>query len=200
VAIALITRTGKISSTGPGRTESNGGWEQVQRNQLARVRVTLPYSPRVPALIQVTTPRRLVRSIPSVRDMSLASPSQSSISTSGSGSTPTSASTSTVTPASYAASSTPTSASTSRRPYPLSASQLDDAVKRTGATGSQLGRHVGSSASGDGEPDEKKQSRIPVTPAVLRAIFASSRTPGEERSMSRVAFFRCVLRCALLVA
>ncbi|KAG9075166.1 hypothetical protein FS749_013190 [Ceratobasidium sp. UAMH 11750] len=36
--------------------------------------------------------------------------------------------------------------------------------------------------------DEKKQS--PVTPAVLRSIFASSRTPLEERSISRVAFFR----------
>ncbi|KAJ3525961.1 hypothetical protein NM688_g8323 [Phlebia brevispora] len=33
-------------------------------------------------------------------------------------------------------------------------------------------------------------SRIPVTPAVLRAIFASSRTILEERSLSRVAFFR----------
>ncbi|KAF9464390.1 hypothetical protein BDZ94DRAFT_1256337 [Collybia nuda] len=33
-------------------------------------------------------------------------------------------------------------------------------------------------------------SRIPVTPAVLRSIFASSRTPHEERSISRVAFFR----------
>ncbi|KAI0329538.1 hypothetical protein GY45DRAFT_855893 [Cubamyces sp. BRFM 1775] len=34
------------------------------------------------------------------------------------------------------------------------------------------------------------QSRIPVTPAVLRSIFASSRTAHEERSLSRVAFFR----------
>ncbi|KIP02109.1 hypothetical protein PHLGIDRAFT_20532 [Phlebiopsis gigantea 11061_1 CR5-6] len=33
-------------------------------------------------------------------------------------------------------------------------------------------------------------SRIPVTPAVLRSIFASSRTILEERSLSRVAFFR----------
>ncbi|KAF8476501.1 hypothetical protein JB92DRAFT_2769955 [Gautieria morchelliformis] len=33
-------------------------------------------------------------------------------------------------------------------------------------------------------------SKIPVTPAVLRSIFASSRTPLEERSISRVAFFR----------
>ncbi|KAG8728908.1 hypothetical protein FRC12_021408, partial [Ceratobasidium sp. 428] len=38
--------------------------------------------------------------------------------------------------------------------------------------------------------DEKKRS--PVTPAVLRSIFASSRTPLEERSISRVAFFRFV--------
>ncbi|TDL29929.1 hypothetical protein BD410DRAFT_46924 [Rickenella mellea] len=36
----------------------------------------------------------------------------------------------------------------------------------------------------------KKTSRIPVTPAVLRSIFASSRTAMEERSISRVAFFR----------
>ena len=34
------------------------------------------------------------------------------------------------------------------------------------------------------------QSKIPVTPTVLRSIFASSRTPLEERSISRVAFFR----------
>ncbi|KAJ8590887.1 hypothetical protein M405DRAFT_736134 [Rhizopogon salebrosus TDB-379] len=33
-------------------------------------------------------------------------------------------------------------------------------------------------------------SRFPVTPAVLRSIFTSSRTPHEERSISRVAFFR----------
>ncbi|KAG9119571.1 hypothetical protein FRC07_005348 [Ceratobasidium sp. 392] len=39
-------------------------------------------------------------------------------------------------------------------------------------------------------PDEKKRS--PLTPAVLRSIFASSRTPLEERSISRVAFFRFV--------
>ncbi|TFY55473.1 hypothetical protein EVG20_g9305 [Dentipellis fragilis] len=36
----------------------------------------------------------------------------------------------------------------------------------------------------------RSNSRIPVTPAVLRAIFSSSRTAGEERSLSRVAFFR----------
>ncbi|KAF8524607.1 hypothetical protein BU17DRAFT_42586 [Hysterangium stoloniferum] len=39
------------------------------------------------------------------------------------------------------------------------------------------------------EPSESS-SKIPVTPAVLRSIFASSRTPFEERSISRVAFFR----------
>jgi len=33
---------------------------------------------------------------------------------------------------------------------------------------------------------------IPVTPAVLRSIFASSRSPLEERSISRIAFFRSV--------
>ncbi|KAF8605357.1 hypothetical protein BDV93DRAFT_521682 [Ceratobasidium sp. AG-I] len=38
-------------------------------------------------------------------------------------------------------------------------------------------------------PDDK---RSPVTPAVLRSIFASSRTALEERSISRVAFFRFV--------
>ncbi|KZV72155.1 hypothetical protein PENSPDRAFT_604848 [Peniophora sp. CONT] len=120
----------------------------------------------------------------------MASPSQSTISNSSS--TPTSGSTSTVTPASYAASTTPSTATTSRRPYPLSASQLDveeKAIKVTGVTGSQLGTGVGTTATPDGEP-EGKRSRIPVTPAVLRAIFASSRSPGEERSMSRVAFFR----------
>ncbi|GJE84555.1 hypothetical protein PsYK624_006310 [Phanerochaete sordida] len=39
-------------------------------------------------------------------------------------------------------------------------------------------------------PPTKSSSRIPVTPAVLRSIFASSRTILEERSLSRVAFFR----------
>ncbi|KAF9534702.1 hypothetical protein CPB83DRAFT_210752 [Crepidotus variabilis] len=37
---------------------------------------------------------------------------------------------------------------------------------------------------------ESTNSRIPVTPAVLRSIFASSRSPNEERSISRIAFFR----------
>jgi len=41
-----------------------------------------------------------------------------------------------------------------------------------------------------GVPEPHNTSRIPVTPAVLRSIFASSRSPGEERSLSRVAFFR----------
>ncbi|KIY67958.1 hypothetical protein CYLTODRAFT_490204 [Cylindrobasidium torrendii FP15055 ss-10] len=33
-------------------------------------------------------------------------------------------------------------------------------------------------------------SRMPVTPALIRGIFASSRSPNEERSISRIAFFR----------
>ncbi|KAF9569104.1 hypothetical protein CPC08DRAFT_732380 [Agrocybe pediades] len=39
-------------------------------------------------------------------------------------------------------------------------------------------------------PPVDSKSRIPVTPAVLRSIFASSRSPHEERSISRIAFFR----------
>ncbi|KAH7343441.1 hypothetical protein B0J17DRAFT_642390 [Rhizoctonia solani] len=39
-------------------------------------------------------------------------------------------------------------------------------------------------------PDEKKRS--PVSPAVLRSIFASARSANEERSISRIAFFRFV--------
>ncbi|KIJ56940.1 hypothetical protein M422DRAFT_23078 [Sphaerobolus stellatus SS14] len=39
-------------------------------------------------------------------------------------------------------------------------------------------------------PNEPQRGKIPVTPAVLRSIFASSRTVLEERSISRVAFFR----------
>ena len=39
---------------------------------------------------------------------------------------------------------------------------------------------------GGGEPSK----RVPITPAVLRDIFASSRTLIEERTISRVAFFR----------
>ncbi|KIY49375.1 hypothetical protein FISHEDRAFT_41672 [Fistulina hepatica ATCC 64428] len=39
------------------------------------------------------------------------------------------------------------------------------------------------------QPDSSN-SGIPVTPAMLRGIFASSRTPNEERSISRIAFFR----------
>ncbi|TEB35821.1 hypothetical protein FA13DRAFT_1728678 [Coprinellus micaceus] len=40
------------------------------------------------------------------------------------------------------------------------------------------------------DPPKDTQRRIPVTPAVLRSIFASSRSPHEERSISRIAFFR----------
>ncbi|KAK0191114.1 hypothetical protein F5146DRAFT_1047134 [Armillaria mellea] len=39
-------------------------------------------------------------------------------------------------------------------------------------------------------PADTPKPRIPVTPALLRSIFASSRTPNEERSISRIAFFR----------
>ncbi|KAK1229533.1 hypothetical protein PQX77_007421 [Marasmius sp. AFHP31] len=42
-------------------------------------------------------------------------------------------------------------------------------------------------------PPPASNSRIPVTPALLRSIFASSRTPLEERSISRAAFFRSAL-------
>ena len=57
-------------------------------------------------------------------------------------------------------------------------------------------------ASSTGSSDEKRSyasvplgppssnGRIPVTPGVLRSIFASSRTAMEERSISRIAFFR----------
>ncbi|KAH8829407.1 hypothetical protein DL96DRAFT_1598002 [Flagelloscypha sp. PMI_526] len=42
-------------------------------------------------------------------------------------------------------------------------------------------------------PSQTQPSRrIPVTPAVLRDIFASSRSSYEERSISRIAFFRFV--------
>ncbi|KAF9515206.1 hypothetical protein BS47DRAFT_1328231 [Hydnum rufescens UP504] len=34
------------------------------------------------------------------------------------------------------------------------------------------------------------KNRIDITPAVLRGIFASSRTILEERTISRIAFFR----------
>ena len=39
-------------------------------------------------------------------------------------------------------------------------------------------------------PPSSASGRIPVTPAVLRSIFASSRSAMEERSISRIAFFR----------
>ncbi|KAH8094909.1 hypothetical protein BXZ70DRAFT_946597 [Cristinia sonorae] len=54
---------------------------------------------------------------------------------------------------------------------------------RATAAGSSLGRQPA-------PPPPNPPSRIPVTPAVLRSIFASSRTILEERSLSRVAFFR----------
>ncbi|RDX53776.1 hypothetical protein K466DRAFT_483981 [Polyporus arcularius HHB13444] len=52
--------------------------------------------------------------------------------------------------------------------------------------------HSGAGAPSDAglPPPSPNRSRIPVTPAALRSIFASSRTALEERSLSRVAFFR----------
>ncbi|KAF8341428.1 uncharacterized protein EI90DRAFT_2876763, partial [Cantharellus anzutake] len=38
--------------------------------------------------------------------------------------------------------------------------------------------------------ENTKKSKFPITPAVLRGIFASNRTLIEERMISRVAFFR----------
>lgn len=44
--------------------------------------------------------------------------------------------------------------------------------------------------STEGDVSKPQKRRWPITPAVLRDIFAASRTPGEERSISRLAFFR----------
>ncbi|KAI6003711.1 hypothetical protein EDD15DRAFT_2155683 [Pisolithus albus] len=93
----------------------------------------------------------------------------------------TSSSSSTITPHgppySPSTTSTPTtlrpSTSTSRHPHPQPLTPMEDPAPR----------------------------RFPVTPAVLRSIFASSRTPYEERSISRVAFFRFagfLLSCAAI--
>jgi len=117
----------------------------------------------------------------------VASPSSSVLSSSSSTLTPTSStpSTSTITPATYAAATTAATVSTqpvsSHRPYPLSASAAHAG-----------GRSTPSAAPGPdaGAINPPNTSRIPVTPAVLRAIFASSRSPGEERSLSRIAFYR----------
>ncbi|KAI0692572.1 hypothetical protein BC835DRAFT_1277557 [Cytidiella melzeri] len=60
---------------------------------------------------------------------------------------------------------------------------------------------LGPDSAGGHYPPPKSSSRIPVTPAVLRSIFASSRTILEERSLSRVAFFRFtgfVLSCLVI--
>jgi len=127
----------------------------------------------------------------------VASPSSSVLSNSSSSSlTPTSStpSTSTITPATYAASAATATVSTttttttttpvsSHRPYPLSAS----AAAHASAARTTL---VGDPDLGALGP--RNTSHIPVTPAVLRSIFASSRSPGEERSLSRIAFFRSV--------
>ncbi|KAH9045481.1 hypothetical protein EDB85DRAFT_35199 [Lactarius pseudohatsudake] len=119
----------------------------------------------------------------------VASPSPSVLSSASSSLTPTSStpSTSTITPSSYAAATYPTAAPTistpvaSHRPYPLSMSSVH------ASTGTMLG--PGTDAVG-APSSPRNTSRIPVTPAVLRSIFASSRSPGEERSLSRIAFFR----------
>ncbi|EIM88578.1 uncharacterized protein STEHIDRAFT_54256 [Stereum hirsutum FP-91666 SS1] len=96
----------------------------------------------------------------------------STTSTSGSGSTPTpTASTSTITPATYA-------------PTPKPSNLGGGTHTTTTGTLSSSSLHAAPVSP------PPSNSRIPVTPAVLRAIFASSRSPREERSLSRVAFFR----------
>jgi len=116
----------------------------------------------------------------------VASPSSSVLSSSSSSLTPTSStpSTCTITPATYAAANA-TTASTSplqaHRPYPLSASPA-----HAGAPA----RPTPGAISDAGTVSPGNSSRMPVTPAVLRAIFASSRSPAEERSLYRIAFFR----------
>lgn len=98
----------------------------------------------------------------------------STTSTSGSGSTPTpTASTSTITPATYA-------------PTPKPSNLGGGTHTTTTGTLSSSSLHAAPVSP------PPSNSRIPVTPAVLRAIFASSRSPREERSLSRVAFFRWV--------
>jgi hypothetical protein len=57
------------------------------------------------------------------------------------------------------------------------------------APGSDAGTTTTTGSTVNGE----KRQRA-VTPAVLRSIFASSRTVLEERSISRLAFFRYVAR------
>ena len=52
---------------------------------------------------------------------------------------------------------------------------------------------AGTTTTTGSNADGQKRQRA-VTPAVLRSIFASSRTVLEERSISRVAFFRYVDR------
>ncbi len=118
----------------------------------------------------------------------VASPSPSVLSSTGSSLTPTSStpSTSTITPASYAAATYPTSPMAStppvspHRPYPLSMSSAHASTSTMPVSGARA------------PTSPHNTSRIPVTPAVLRSIFASSRSPGEERSLSRIAFFRYV--------
>lgn len=54
---------------------------------------------------------------------------------------------------------------------------------------------AGFSGGGNGSGLDVNKRKTPITPAVLRDIFASSRTILEERTISRVAFFRCVALC-----
>ncbi|KAI0004940.1 hypothetical protein BJV74DRAFT_971089 [Russula compacta] len=112
----------------------------------------------------------------------MSSPSSSVLSGSSSILTPTSStpSTSTITPATYAAAAVPTTPISSHRPYPLSASAAHAGPSMT----------LGAGPDAETTINPRNTSRIPVTPAVLRGIFASSRSPGEERSLSRIAFFR----------
>jgi len=100
-----------------------------------------------------------------------ASPSSSVLSSSSSTLTPTSStpSTCTITPATYAAANATTPSTSpvqSHRPYPLSASSAHAGANARTTPGARS--DAGTVSPGNG-------SRMPVTPAVLRAIFASSR-------------------------
>lgn len=86
--------------------------------------------------------------------------------------------------------SSSTTFSTSTRPAMSNLSSTSSSVT---ATPSNVKATQSYPSQPPGTPTGKSPSRIPVTPAVLRSIFASSRTTLEERSLSRVAFFRCVI-------
>lgn len=83
--------------------------------------------------------------------------------------------------------SSSTTFSTSTRPAMSNLSSTSSSVT---ATPSNVKATQSYPSQPPGTPTGKSPSRIPVTPAVLRSIFASSRTTLEERSLSRVAFFR----------